>query len=62
MSKIDINDAFITLHNQILECYKVICPIKTKTITFKGQTETWINATIEHKILKRLNSYHFYMR
>ena len=62
MSKTDVNDALITLHNKILDCYNVSCPIKTKTVSVKDQTKPWINATIKHNILKRQNNYRLYKR
>ena len=52
MSKTDNNDALITLHNKILDCYNISCPIKTKIVSFKDETKPWINATIKHNILK----------
>ena len=51
MSKIDVNDAILTLHNKIPVCYNVSYPIKTKTVSFKEQTKPWINATIKRIIL-----------
>ena len=62
MSKIDVNDVIITLHNKILDCYNASCPINTKTVLFKDQTKSLINATIKHNILKRQNNYCLYRK
>ena len=57
MSKTYVNDAIIILHNKILDCYNLSCPIKTKTVSVEDQTKHWLNATIKHNILKRQNNY-----
>ena len=62
MSKTDNNDAIITMHNKIIDCCNVSCPIETITVSFKDQTKSWINATIKHNILKIKIYYRLYRK